>query len=83
MSSIPFVPYICSEIFFNDIPDDTFTFPIASFCNDTWIEAHNLERIMHLIHTFRALEWMRDILYVSYNNPLLYDKSGVSWKPIT
>lgn len=78
-STITLIPYICSEIFFKDWPDDTTQVPILSLCNDTWIAVPYIEHLMQLMHRFRALEWHRTILYVSYTNSYLYDAQGQMW----
>jgi hypothetical protein len=78
--TLKLVPYICSELFLNNYPDDRFIgVPIASFCNDTWIEVAYLERLMKLMHRFRALQWKRDILYLAYDSQACYDKQGHEW----
>jgi apolipoprotein N-acyltransferase len=77
--TIQLVPYICSELFFKEHPDDTFKdATIASFCNDTWIEASYVERLMRLMHQFRAIEWQRAILYIDYTHSTLYDSTGMA-----
>ncbi len=76
--TLTFVPYICSEIFFKAYPDDIQA-RILSLCNDTWIEASYIKRLMQFMHRFRALEWQRTIVYVSYTHSYLYDAQGQQW----
>ncbi len=62
-----FVPYICSELFFNDKPDDSFPqATIIALCKDTWTTMPYIHRLMFLAARFKALEWQRPILYVAY-----------------
>lgn len=78
--TLQFVPYICSELFLKDQLDDICAgTPIASFCNDTWIEAPYLERLMRLMHRFRALQWKTEILYIAYDYHTCYDNKGHEW----
>jgi hypothetical protein len=62
-----FVPYICSELFFNQFPDDTYPeMPIIVLCNDTWVKAPYIRRLMVLESRLKAVQWHRFILYVSF-----------------
>lgn len=68
------IPFICSEIFFINKPDFNYpnNFPIVSFSNDTWIFAPYIENLMRMTNKFRAIEWNRDIIYISYSQGLLF-----------
>ena len=73
----PFVPYICSELFFNDTPDDAYTHvTILALCNDTWTVAPYISYLMLLAARFKALEWQRDMVYISYLYGNYIDKNG-------
>jgi len=61
-----FVPYICSELFFNPFPDDTYREPILVVCNDIWVKAPYIRRLMVLESRLKAVQWQRFILYVSF-----------------
>jgi apolipoprotein N-acyltransferase len=79
-NTLTLMPYICSELFFNDRPDDlASTVPIIALCNDTWIAAPYIGDLMVLASRFKALQWQRIILYVSYEHALLFDTSGSQW----
>lgn len=72
-----FIPMICSEIFFNNKkPNMTSQYTIISLCNDTWISAKYVEKLMELMHRYRAIQWRTNIIYCAYNNYLYIDKVG-------
>jgi apolipoprotein N-acyltransferase len=74
---ISIVPYICSELFFNEYPDDIHgTMPIILISNDSWASISYVRHLMYLTVRFRAIQWQRDVLYVSYHYALLCDKKG-------
>lgn len=76
LGGVNFVPYICSELFFNDKPDDTYPQSvIIALCNDHWSSADYVGRLMYLAARFKSIEWQRDIVYASYhyNGVLLKD----------
>lgn len=61
------VPYICSELFFNRLPDDTqHDLPILGLVNDRWAPPY-LQQLMYLGAVVQAHVWHREILYVSYS----------------
>ncbi len=75
------VPYICSEIFFNEQQDDTYTnMPILALCNDFWLQLSYVSRLMYLVARFKALQWQRPIIYVSFYFGVYIDKYGNEWK---
>ena len=62
------VPYICSELFFNEWPDsDNSNDPIVFISNDSWCPARYIRHLMYLMARFRAIQWQRDVLFVSFN----------------
>lgn len=76
-NGISCVPYICSELFFNIWPDDSFSqVPIALLCNDTWSSISYIQRIMYLIVRLKALHWQRDIIYAGYAYAMFCGKDG-------
>ncbi len=75
-----FVPYICSELFFNEWPDDTSRYPIIALINDllfleSWWSLY-IHKLLILLAQFKAIQWQRDIIYVSYARSLLICKKG-------
>jgi hypothetical protein len=75
-----YVPYICSELFFNETADDSFTdTPIIAFCNDLWFSNYGgryIQDLMEKTAQFRAISWQRDIFYVAYSRALFLGKAG-------
>ena len=68
LQGVNFIPYICSELFFNDKPDDRYPQSvIIALCNDDWSSAEYVRRLMYLAARFKAIEWQRDIVYASYH----------------
>jgi apolipoprotein N-acyltransferase len=60
------VPYICSELFFNYFPDDTYhEVPIVAICNDRLLAPY-VTRLMFLGAICQAIAWQRTIVYVSF-----------------
>ena len=71
------VPYLCSELFFNNQPDDKYPNAIIfAFCSDKWACASYIKNIMYLVARLRALEWQRDILYLNYGKAAYVTKNG-------
>lgn len=70
-------PYICSELFFNNHPDDAYPgVTILALCNDAWAP-QSIKYLMYLGAQYRAQEWQRDIVYVSYMYVALIKKNGI------
>ena len=62
------VPYICSELFFNRVPDDIYpNLPIIALINDRWCPFPYMQQLMYLGAVVQAYAWQRDIFYVSYS----------------
>ncbi len=75
--SIAFIPYICSELFFNEQPDDIYPdTPILSVTNDRWCINLNVADLMFLDAKIKAIQWQRDILYVSFKYAAFIDRYG-------
>jgi hypothetical protein len=71
------VPYLCSELFFNEYPDDTHgSTPIILMANDAWCPISYIRHLMYLSVRFKALQWRRDILYTSYYYAVLCTRDG-------
>ena len=76
--SIAFVPYICSELFFNEYPDDCYPHvPILMIVNDTLLMNCYMQDLLLLLARFKAIQWQRDIVYVSYGISIFIDKWGI------
>lgn len=76
--SIIFVPYICSELFFNHVSDDCYEgMPIIVIVNDTLLSNSYVQDLLVFLASFRAVEWQREIVYVSYGQSLLIDRRGL------
>lgn len=74
---IAFIPYICSELFFNEFPDDSYpTTPILSVTNDRWCINLYVADLMYLDARLKAILWQRDILYVSFKYAVYIDRWG-------
>lgn len=75
---IQFVPYICSELFFNEYPDDCYkNIPIMVIVNDTLLRDSFMQNLLLLLAQFRAIQWQREIIYVSYSRSVIIDKRGM------
>jgi len=71
------MPYICSELFFNTWPEsDNTRYPIVVIVNDSWCPALYIRRLLYYLARFKAMQWKRDIVYVSYYYAALCDATG-------
>jgi apolipoprotein N-acyltransferase len=78
VDNLIFIPYICSELFFNHVPDDCYQgMPIILIINDTLFSDSYMQELLVLLARFRAIEWQREILYVSYGRSLFINKCGL------
>jgi apolipoprotein N-acyltransferase len=72
------VPYLCSELFFNDYSDGFE--PILVLVNDSvFVESRcsgYIQDLLLMLACFKALMWQRDIVYVSYVYTVFIDKKG-------
>ncbi len=75
------VPYICSELFFNEYPDDIYkNIAIIALVNDRAFLgscALYISDLLLQVARMRAIAWQRDIIYVSYSCSLFIDKYGM------
>jgi len=77
IKDVSYVPYVCSELFFNDKPDDHYpTSIITELSNDYWAKSGYIRRLMFLAGRFKAIEWQRPIIYVSYAYQGFIGKDG-------
>lgn len=76
-ASIRLVPYICSELFYQQAAEDAFTdLPLLALCGDTWVAGSYVQKVFLLGATIRALQWQRDIVYVSSSYGAFISKWG-------
>ena len=80
--SMAYIPYICSELFFNEYPDDIIcgNIPVVALINDTAFlrcYASYISDLLFLVARMKAIAWQRDIIYVSYSRSFFIDKSGM------
>jgi hypothetical protein len=74
--NISFVPYICSELFFTELPDDTYeNSPVLAVVNDILFTTY-IQKLLVLLARFKAIQWQRNIIYVSYTQSLFIDVCG-------
>jgi len=75
-----FIPYICSEFFFNERADEYAEVPLIVVVNDSLftssIYSLYISRLLILLARFKAIQWQRDIVYISYTESLFIDKKG-------
>lgn len=70
------VPLICSELFFGKRCLVYSRLPLLVICNDTWFSCGYQQELMFLLARFRAVEWRRSILYISYTKAALINSRG-------
>lgn len=83
LDTVAFVPYICSELFFNELPDDMYgNIPIIAIVNDIFFLESRftayIQQLLVLLARYRAIAWQRDIVYVSYAQALFIDRHGIT-----
>jgi len=72
-----FIPYICSELFFTEYPDnDDNTTPIMAIVNDTLLTGTYLQELIYLLARLKAIQWQREIVYVSYGRSVFIERWG-------
>ena len=82
LEDIVFVPYICSELFCNESPDDIYQeAPIIVVVNDSMFTSHTcslyIQQLLVLLARHKAIQWQRDIVYVSYRQSFFIDRHGL------
>lgn len=78
---VSFTPYVCSELFFNDKPDDQYPHSIITeLSNDYWAKSTYIRHLMFLAARFKAIEWQRPMVYVSYYYDGFIDTDGTITK---
>jgi len=75
-----FVLYICSEFFFNFNLDDDYNYPIIALCGDFWSKFNYFKKVMYFIARIKALNWNRDIIYITYYYKYFISKDGFDVK---
>lgn len=79
--TITCVPYICSELFFNEYPDDAYcNSAIIALVNDTSFircGASYIHELLFLVARLKAVQWQREILYVSYTRSMFINTWGM------
>ena len=81
MKETALVPYICSELFFNEYSDDVYPdTPILAICNDIWFHPFYhlsyVQTLMYLVAKFKAIQWQRNVIYVAFSRAIFLDKYG-------
>jgi len=76
-----FVPYICSELFCHENSDDEYpAAPIIAIVNDSLflssLSSAYIGDVLLLLARFKAIQWQREIIYVSYAHCVVIDKQG-------
>lgn len=76
------IPYICSELFFSQYTNDYFSnnrdnYPIMALISDNWTQSKIIHDSMFRLAQFKAIEWRRDILYISYTRAAYINKNGI------
>ena len=75
--NLTFIPYICSEFFFNERPDDHHDHvPMIVIVNDMLFMNTYLQKLLLLLAQFKAIQWQRDVVYVSYGESLFIGTQG-------
>jgi hypothetical protein len=79
VDDMQFVPYICSEFFFDNTPDDEYhQYPIMLLCNDIWFSgiAAYIQDLMVKTVQFKAKNWSRPVVYIAYSQSFFVDQNG-------
>lgn len=76
---IQLVPYICSELFFNEYPDDCYdNIPIVAIVNDILLYKSFMQRLLIMLARFKAIQWQREIIYISYSNSVFITQHALA-----
>ncbi len=73
-----FVPYICSDLFCNNHPDQHFHNPILASCSDWWFRLSYFRQLMVLAARFRAIQWHNPLLYIAFHHAQYFDQYGTA-----
>jgi len=71
----PLSPYICSDLYCNTYSDDETNNTLLATSNDAWFMPH-FTILMALAVRFKAIQWHRPILYISYHHAYYCDPFG-------
>jgi hypothetical protein len=78
-SSVSFIPYVCSELYLDHgVTGMDPEYPLVAILNEMSLPSY-YQRLMHIGARLRAIEWQRDIVYVSYKHGDLMGKYGEMW----
>ena len=75
---VEMVPYICSELFWGCERPEEWVETILCIANDSWFSSRSMRRLLSLLSYYRAIEWQKNILYVSHYYAQWIDPSGNS-----
>jgi apolipoprotein N-acyltransferase len=75
-----FIPVICSELFFSQKISGHENLPLLALVNDARFESEVFRELMLKTAQVKAIEWQRDILYVSYGYGVWIGKDGGVWE---
>ena len=73
------IPYICSELFMLNNPDDTHTLPALFIGNDMWLQyspSQYTSTLMLQYARIRAMQWQQPIIYATYMHGYYISRSG-------
>jgi hypothetical protein len=78
---VEFVPYVCSELFFNELPDDNYqNTPMIVLVNDSVfvssVYSSYIQKLIVLLARLKAIQWQRAMVYVSYVESLFINSHG-------
>jgi len=68
-------PYICSDLYCNNWPDNDTPQTLLVTANDSWFMPH-FQILMALAAQWRAAQWMLPMLYIAYHHAGYFDQYG-------
>lgn len=76
------IPYICSELFFNNFPDHSETQGaiLVALCNDDWLKRRCMRYQMLMGARYRATQWQIPIIYVAHYYQAFCQSNGAFLK---
>ncbi len=72
------IPYICSELFFHQFPDNHSSAPLLASINDWWFRMPHFQKLLALAARVRAVQWSHPILYISFHYAQFFSPTGQS-----
>ncbi len=76
------IPYICSDLYCRNSPDNQSDSIILAISNDSWFMPH-FQKLMALAARFRGIQWQRAVLYISFHYAQYFDQFGKGYKIAT